>query len=375
LELAINGIRLMGRRFGVGRYVEYLLRHWRGVRHPFDRIAVYTPGPLDEPIELPERAEHRILRSRHSNAWWEQVVLGRARRVHDVLLCPSYVATFPGRGKTVVTHLGSYEALPSAFPPLERWKTRLLYQLSAHRADRVIAVSESVKSDIVRFYRIRPEKVTVIPLGVDSTFHPIADPQKLAATRERTLGADRPFVLFVGKLSRRRNLPELVQAFGRLKRRRGLPHALVLVGSNPLGYDLAALARRADLGSSLVHLEYASHQELVSLYNAADLFVYPSSYEGFGIPVLEAMACGTPTVALDNSAFPEFAAGVAHLAPGASEEELDRAMEKMLFSPELRARAREAGPERARQFSWDSIARRTMQLLFAVATGKDPGAA
>ena len=370
MELAINGIRLMGQRCGVGRYIEYLLRYWSGLSHPFDRICVYTPGPLEDPTLIPEAVEHRVLPTRRGNGYWEQVVLSRIRRPRDVLFCPSYVATLPGRGHTVVTHLGSYEALPSAFPFVERWKTRLLYQLSAHRADRVIAVSESTKADIVRFYHLSPDKVTVIPLGVDSSFRPVDDAPQLAAVRQRVTGADRPFVLFVGKLSKRRNIPELVQAFGRLKRRRELPHALVLVGPNSVEHDLAALAQRAQLDDSLVHVDFASHQELVQLYNAADLFVYPSSYEGFGIPVLEAMACGTPVVALDNSAFPEFAADVAYLARDGSEAELEAAMEEMLFSQDLRRRARESGPERARQFGWESIARRTLQVLSEVAVAQ-----
>src|SRR5207249_7238573 len=142
--------------------------------------------------------------------------------------------------------------------------------------------------DIVRCDRGSPEKVIVIPLGVDPRFRPIDDPARLADARARLLGSDRPFVLFVGKLTRRRNLPELVEAFARLKRENDLPHALVLIGQNTAGHDLTALAAEHGIAGDVVYREYEEHDALVELYNAAALFVYPSSYEGFGIPVLEA---------------------------------------------------------------------------------------
>ena len=367
MQLAVNGLRLLGPRFGVGRYVEYLLRCWRDQAHPFERIVVYTPGPLDEPIGLPTEAELRVVPTRGPHGYWEQVVLPRLVSRRDVLFCPSYVAPVLGGGRIVLTHLGSYEAIPAAFPLLERWRSRLLYQLSAHRAARVITVSESSRRDILRFYRVRPDKVTVIPLGVDPSFRPLADPGLLADTRRRYLGSDTPFILFVGKLSRRRHIPELIAAFARLERTHGLPHSLVLIGANTGGADVGHLAERHGVNGRVVHCAFETHEALIAAYNAADLFVYPSAYEGFGIPVLEAMACGVPTIALRNTSFLEFAAGAAYLAPDGSEAALYEAMERVLFSDDLRATLRQAGPARARHYSWDSIARRTMDVLSEVA--------
>ena len=367
MDLAVNGLRLMGRRYGVGRYIEYLLRYWADMPNPFGRIVIYTPGPLDDEIDMPENAEHRIVSTVGSYAYWEQVVLARLRRQYELLFCPSYVVPLLGRGKTVLTHLGSYEALPSAFPPLERWKSRLIYQLSARRADHVITVSESSKSDIQRFYRIPPEKISVIYLGVDPLFRPIHDEDQLASTRQKYLGSNRPYLLFVGKLTRRRHIPELVAAFARLKCTRNLPHKLLLVGPDTADQNVFQLAAIHGVESSVVHRPFASHEELVLLYNAADLFVYPSAYEGFGVPVLEAMACGVPTIALRTSSFLEFADGIAYLAPDGSEENLFQAMEEVLLSDEWSAKIRVAGPERARQFGWASIARQTMEVIAEVA--------
>ncbi len=366
MDVAINGLRLAGKRFGVGRYIEYLLKCWKASSHPFDRIVVYAPRPLDDEIDLPERAELRVVPARHSYAYWEQVTLARLRREHDLLFCPSYVAPLFGGGKTVVTHLGSYEALPSAFPLVARWKTRGLYQLSAHRADRLITVSESSKRDIVRFYGVPAHRVTVIPLGVDARFQPIENAELLAATRRMYFNANRPYILFVGKLSKRRHIPELVAAFARLKRTRNIPHGLLLIGEDSVGQNVRRLAELHGVESSVVHREFAAHDELPAIYNAADLFIYPSAYEGFGIPVLEAMACGVPTIALRNSSFLEFADGVAYLAPEGSEGALCSAMERVLWSDELRAHMRVAGPKRASDYGWPTIARQTMDVLCGV---------
>ena len=366
MNLDVNGLRLVGRRFGVGRYIEYLLRHWQSLEPPFDRLQLFTPRELDEPIELPSFVSHRIDPAR-SNGYWEQAILARRHRAADLLFCPSYVAPLAARGKVVVTHLGSYEALPSAFPLRDRIKTRFLYQASARRADLVITVSESSKRDIVSFYGVSPEKVVVIPLGVDPGFRPLDDPERAASTRFASLGVDRPLVLFVGKLTRRRNIPQLVEAFARLKQTHGLSHALLLVGANTAGHDLRRLAAAADIEADVFHREFASHDELVDLYNASDLFVYPSSYEGFGIPVLEAMACGIPVVTLANSAFLEFADG-AHLCRDASVGELSAGMGAVLGSQSLRLRLRERGLARSRDFLWGDIARRTMETLVTVAT-------
>ncbi len=366
MNLDINGIRLTGRRFGVGRYIEYLLRCWDAIERPFDEIRVLTPGELDGTFELPAFVDHRIVRTRLPNAYWEQVVLPRRHRASDLLFCPSYVAPLAARGKLVVTHLGSYEAIPSAFPWHERLKTRLLYQASARKADLVITVSESSKADIVKYYDVAPAKIEVIPLGVDPKFRPLGDSFDRAAVRARYFGTDRPYVLFVGKLTRRRNIPELIGAFARLRAEHGLSHGLLLIGADTGDQDVPRLASESDVADVVVHREYEDHDALVEAYNAADLFVYPSSYEGFGIPVLESMACGTPTITLRNTAFLEFASG-AYLCENATIGELYRGMETVLSSKELTTRLEQEGIARSKDFLWEGIARRTLNALADVA--------
>lgn len=367
MDLAINGIRLMGQRHGVGRYVEYLLRHWATMEHPFATIRLYTPGEPDEPIELPARVEHHILRTRFGNTYWEQVTLARHHQPQDLLFCPSYVVPLAARGRAVVTHLGAYEAMPSAFPWHQRLRSRLAYQLSARKAELVITVSESSKANIIRFYGVRPEKIRVIPLGVDPRFQPLDDRAALRQVRQRYFGSDRPYFLFVGKLAKRRNIPELIAAFARFKRERQLPHGLLLIGQNSVGHDIPRLAREHGVSEAVVHAEFATHSDLPGIYNAADLFIYPSSYEGFGIPVLEALACGVPTIALNNSSFLEFAKGAAYLARDGSVDALYDGLQTVLCSEALRAEMRREGLRRSQNFRWESIARQTLAVLAEVA--------
>ncbi len=365
--LSVDGLRLLGPRTGVGRYVEYLLREWDASPAPFERIRLFTPRALDGGLAFGRGVEHRVVPGRFGDAYWEHVLLPRAHASGDLLFCPGYVVPALARGKVVVTHHGSYEAIPEAFPLWSRVKSRALYQWSARRADVVITVSASSRADIVRFYGIPESKIRVIPVGVDDAFRPLGATAAVDVARRRYFSDGRPFILFVGKLTQRRNVPQLVEAFARARSARSISHGLVLIGPNSAGHDLAALARRFGVVDSVVHRDYATHEELVPAYNAAELFIYPSSYEGFGLPVLEAMACGTPAIALRNSAFLEFADGAARLAPTGSADDLFRAIDEVLGSRDLREEMRRAGLERAAGYRWKPIAARTMDVLAEVA--------
>jgi glycosyltransferase involved in cell wall biosynthesis len=371
MRLGLDGLRLMSKRLGVGRYIEYMLRYWPESRHPFSEIVAYTPGPIPGSLPL-----HPSIRVEHLGpalppALWEHAVLPLRKPRDDVFFCPSYVVPLLSREHpVVVTHHGSYEALPSAFAWWPRTRARFVYQESCRRADVVITVSESSRADIVKFYGIDPAKIRIIPEGVDEAFQPIDDPERLDARRRSYFADGRPFILFVGKMTARRHIPDLVDGFARAVRRSNLPHGLVLLGPDTVGHSLPR--RFAELGISdrAVHRDFATHEELLEAYNAADVFVYPSDYEGFGIPVLEAIACGTPTITLNNSAFPEFAGGIAHFARDGSADSLDEALTEVLTATGLRERVRRDGPVRAEAYHWRRIAHRTMDVLAEVANGR-----
>ncbi|MDQ6888163.1 MAG: glycosyltransferase family 4 protein [Gemmatimonadota bacterium] len=367
--LGVNGIRLVAARSGVARAIEAILRCLGELDHPFRTIRVYSPTPIPEEVRLPAIAESVVVPSRGGPALWEQVALPRAHGQRGLLLCPSYVIPLLARCPTFVIHHGSYEGYPQAFSSWVLNKARVAYALSAWRATGVSTVSEFSRRDMHRYYGISPSRVHVVPEGVDTAiFRPMADRARLTSFRRDYVGGDEPYVAYVGKPTERRNLTPLLHAFARLRRERGLPHKMLIVGAAlPGGSPFRQVIRELRLDGDVVVRDYATHEEMPLVYNAADLFIYPSSYEGFGMPVLEAMACGTPTIALDNTAFPEFAGGVAHLLPDAKVDTLLEGMHAVLRDQAWRARMATDGPKRAEAYDWHRVTRRYLDLLIPIA--------
>lgn len=366
--LGVNGIRLVTPRSGVGRAIEAILAGLVEVGHPFGEVRVYTPVPIPDDVTLPECIVNEVVPSSLPYSMWEQVVLPRAHGDRGLLLCPSYVTPYAARCPTFLIHHGSYEGYPDAFPLWDRVRSRALYAMSARRATAVSTVSEHSRRDIARFYGVAADNVHVVPEGVDTRlFRPLNNPEGAAAWRRTYLGTNTPYLLYVGKPTKRRNLPALIAAFAQLKAGCDLPHKLVLVGTALPGSPFEAAIREAGVEGDVVTIPYADHEEIVRAYNAADALVYPSSYEGFGMPVLEAMACGTPAIALDNTAFPEFSSGVALLLPDAEVDTLRDGIWSVVGDRERRDQMARLGPERAAAFDWRPIAVRYRDLMLEVA--------
>lgn len=371
--LGVNGIRLCANRSGVARAIEALLHQFVRQPHPFDDIRLYTPAPVEAGVSLPDGVRHVVVKSVLPPGLWEQAALPMAQGGRGVLFCPSYVGPVFPRCPMLVAHHGSYEGYAGSANVFSRWsriKKRVAYHVSAHRADVVTTVSEYSRQDMSHFYRMPVERIHVVPEGVDTTlFRPIDDALALREFRRRHLGDDVPFLLYVGKPTRRRNLPNLLRAFAVLRRERRLPHKLLLIGTALPGTSFEALVDSLGLGGDVISIAHAEHSEIALAYNASSLTLYPSSYEGFGMPVLEAMACGAPVIAIDNTAFPEFAGGVALLLPDAEVETLASGIRRLIEDDTERARMRTAGPIRAKQYDWAIVARQYLDLLSPLASG------
>jgi len=370
--LGVNGIRLVANRSGVARAIEAILQCMGELQHPFTEIRVYTPRPLAEQIPLPPNVTVVVRPSSLPPGGWEQVTLPRAHGSHAPLFCPSYVVPLLARCPLLLAHHGSYEGYVDRAEVFSWWartKARVSYQLSAHRADVVCTVSEYSRRDMAHFYRVSADRIHVVPEGVDTRlFRPMDDQAALRDWRRRVLGEDVPFVLYVGKPTKRRNLPNLLEAFAQLRRTRQLPHKLLLIGTALPGTSFADTISALNLGDAVVTVPHAPHSEIALAYNACSTMIYPSSYEGFGMPVLEAMACGAPVIALDNTAIPEFAGGVASLLPDAGVDTLARGIEDLLGDEARRRQMRVDGPVRAARYDWRLVTQQYLDLLIPLAS-------
>lgn len=233
---------------------------------------------------------------------------------------------------------------------------------SVRRAYHVLADSESTKRDLVRLLGVSPEKITVVYPGVEPRFRPVEDPTALAAVRFRYGLGDAPFVLGVGTLEPRKNWPALIRAWAQMRQAASLPHRLVIAGGKGWLYeDIFRTAEATGLRNEVIFPGFVADADLPALYSAAAVFAYPSLYEGFGLPVLEALACGTPVVCTDNSSLPEAAGDAALLVNAADTEALATALHRLLTDEPLRQTLRRRGLAHAQKFTWE----RSAQVLLA----------
>lgn len=314
-----------------------------------------------------------------SDAVWIQAVLPyRLRQVHaDLLFAPSFLVPSVSPIPSVVAILDTmYLVHPEHYDVLWRLWLQAFVPMAVQRAAAIVTISHSSKNDIVKYYHVDPAKINVTHLGVDSKFRQIADQDQLLEVRAR-YGLDRPYILFVGALERMKNVPRLLEAFSLLREAGLCPrHNLVLLGPTGKGADeIRRTMARLSLADHVAFLGYVPKEDLPRLYNAADLLVLPSLYEGFGLPIVEAMACGTPIVASNTSSIPEVAADAALLFDPTDSSSLAKQIHRALSDVDLRQELIAAGLRRARQFTWESAARRTMEVCRSVALAQPPSPA
>ena len=366
MRIGVNARRLEGQRLGVGRYIEYLLQHWDRSLGPQDEIRVFVRAPFDAAsLGLSSRVEVCQLRPRLTGASWENLVLARQSSSVDVLFCPSYTAPLRYRGPMVVANHSVNESDPAS----STWKDKYIYgswyRWSAQAAREVVVPADVTKRHVQEFYRIAPERIHIVAQGADDSFQPLTDPNLLRETRLKYLGVDAPYVLFVGKLSTRRNIPALIRAFARVRRQKQLPHKLLLVGPNHHHLPLQALIAELGLKDAVVQTDgrFAHHTEIVPIYCAADVFVHPSRYEGFSMTTVEAFACGVPVIAANRGGLGELARGYAHMVDDPTEETLAGALDRVLSDAALRQQLKARSVDRAKDLRWERTARETLEVL------------
>lgn len=239
---------------------------------------------------------------------------------------------------------------------------RTVITISARIADRIIADSEITKQDILRILKLPESKVKVIYLAARKIFQPLPDPTRLAAVRAR-LNLTRPYILNVGTIEPRKNIQRLLEAYHSLRKLKKIPHQLVIVG--PKGWLYKPVLQKIstlDLDEHVIMTGYVEDQDLVALYNGADLFIFPSLYEGFGLPPLEAIACGAPVASSNTSCLPEILGDAAVYFDPYNVDNIADSIMSVLDNPTLACKLRSAGPQRAARFSWEQTARQTLDV-------------
>ena len=294
----------------------------------------------------------------------------RVRRDRPDLLHVQYTAPLACSVPVVVSvHDVSFLEHPEYFPPERAWQLRRTVRATVSRAARVLTGTEFSRASILKAYGdLDEDKVVVVPNASAREFRPISREAAAAAVRNR-FGFVPPYILAVGDLQPRKNHIGLIKAFARMaKAYPQLKHRLVLAGKETwFGARVREAARESGVADRIGFCGFVTDDDLLHLYNACDLFVFPSFYEGFGLPVLEGMACGRAVACSGITALPEVADGAAILFDPYSVDEIVRALADLLLDSELRGRMERLGLQRAAHFSWEKTARATLEVFHEVA--------
>jgi glycosyltransferase involved in cell wall biosynthesis len=373
---------------GINGYIYQLLRHLPAVEEGNDpktpefafTAFLHDPGFAASP-GLAVSHSRWDTRSPWRRILWEQTRLAAVSRGMDLIHGLAFATPLASSCPTVVTvHDLSFLRYAGAFRPFNRRYLSLITKASTRRAALVIAVSASTRQDVINLCGVPKEKVVVVPNGVTPEFSP-ADPAETSAFRQRR-GLPSRYILFVGTLEPRKNLVRLLEAYALLRGRQDSDRAigggaptvppLVIVGARGWFYQ-EIFARVAALGLTdrVSFPGFVPAEELPWWYRGAELFVYPSLFEGFGLPVLEAMACGTPTITSLASSLPEVAGDGAILVDPEDVEQLAEAMRRVLTSPDLAGQLRARGLLQASRFPWEQTAAATREVYRSVLASRN----
>jgi glycosyltransferase involved in cell wall biosynthesis len=375
--IVIDGRMILAHMTGAGRYLLGLCTGLNGLTGD-ERIELWLqPGlPADHPVWdfTEQRIMLRTIPAAHFSLRGQWELPGVLRRTRpDLIHYPHFDLPWLTPGRVIATLYDlKYVAHPEFFPTAKRLRRWIIWRLTSftlHRACRVIVPSQNTAYDLVARLKADKEKLHVIPLGVDQRYFSPPQPEAISKTR-RCYGLEAPFVLFVGERRPHKNLDGLLRAFDIFRRSTSRDYHLVIAGRPYPGYNLPeALAETLELSDRVHFLGNVPESDLPTLYRCADSFVLLSHYEGFGLPVLEAMACGTPVVISNVTSLPEVAGEAGMKVPPDDPQQAAAALMKVIPGGNEREKCIASGLEQARRFTWDRCAQMTMQV-YRKALGK-----
>ncbi len=341
---------------GIGRYARSLAAAMLPLLASDERLTLLVdpqqPFELDGATSLPVDASPFSLSQQ-----WRVPQAVKAQRA-DLYHSPYYLMPCLPGAATVLT---VYDVIPLRYPHFSSARSRLLFRLTTRLALRaakqVIAITENARGDFIREFGVTPHQITAIPLGVEASFRPAAQAEISVARAKH--GLPERFALYLGSNKPHKNLRGLVEAWLSLPENNA---HLVVAGAWDDRYPEARQLAEARGGKAIRWIGRVAENDLPALYSAADAFIFPSLFEGFGLPVVEAMACGTPVVCSNTTALPEVAGDAAMLVDPNDASAIAGALERVLGDEQLRAELRAKGLARAAQFTWERTAARTLEI-------------
>lgn len=372
MKIAINTRFLLpGRLEGLGRYTyEVARRLVEG--HPEHEFLFFFDRPCDErflfgenvrPVVLPPPARHPIL----WYLWFEYSVSGALKKYRpDVFFSPDgYLSLRASTPTVMVVHDLAYEHFPEAVPFLVRQYYQYFGPRYCRRADHLLAVSNYTKKDIQKQYGIESSRISVCGNGCREGFAPLSETERQQAQKQYADG--QPYFLYAGAVHPRKNIHRLIEAFSIFKRQTGAPIKLLIAGrfawqAGPVEEAFDASAFQQDIR----FLGFVSDEELAGLMGGAYAFAYPSLFEGFGLPLLEAMHCDVPIISSRSSSLPEVAGEAALLVDPMDTGQLADALRRLYEKEGLRQRLIAAGREQRKKFSWDRTAEAVYESLIGI---------
>lgn len=352
----------VAQRTGTERYSYELITALDHVASSDIHFRLYVNGRRDQ---LPPVSERATIHDIRLPRLWTHLRLGPTswRTRPHVLFVPAHVVPLLHPPTVVTIHDVGYRAFPETHPARRRLELELTTRWNLRAARHVITISHATKRDLINWYGADPDRITVTHHGCSSIFAPPADPRVVAAVTAHYGLGQRPYLLYIGTVQPRKNLSRVIDALA-LTIAAGYDLDLVIVGKR--GWLSEPIERRAgELGiANRVHFTgFVADADLPALLAGALAFVFPSLYEGFGMPVVEAMACGTPVITSNSSSLPEIAGDAALLVDPLDTNAIAAAIMRLNDDHDLRATLRQRGLARARLFNWETCARQTLAVL------------
>lgn len=374
MHIGLDARRMLHPRDGIGQYASRLVHELSKLSNPDFQFS-YFLNKNEKPFPLPENGKQKyVISEKPSNtSLWTQMKLPSLAKENKVDLIHCLDSTGPlfAKTPTVVT---VHDIVFKKFPECLSRKGRLYHNLWVPRAIKkaahIITDSESSQKDLMDFYSVPSEKITVIYLGVEDSFFQKPPKEKFENVKKK-YNLDKKFIFFVGTHEPRKNIDVIIKAYSQLEPSLKEEYSLLIGGGKGwIDLDLHNLAKQCGVEDNVTFTGFLSDKEVRTLFFMADIFCFPSKYEGFGFPVLESMAASTPVITTNVSSLPEVGGDAVLYVPPNDESKLSEGLTKLIQDKDLYKKLSEAGPIQARKFQWSKTAEEVLQVYSKLKTQK-----